>query len=106
MTLEDLGPNVKKIYTPPTKHDEIFNSKKEVIAIHKQLHAITITHMKHLQTIPQDKLPYDLAVLTNVLSDKLFLAVGVEMDMLDAATDRLQLDMDEEYLIMVRDYTE
>lgn len=39
------------------------------------------------------------------LSDKLYFATGIESDELDAATDRLQLEEDEEYKDMVQEFT-
>lgn len=39
------------------------------------------------------------------LSDKLYFATGVESDELDAATDRLELEEDAEYKLMVEDFT-
>lgn len=39
------------------------------------------------------------------LADKLYFTTGIESDELDAATDRLQLEEDEEYKEMVQAFT-
>jgi hypothetical protein len=67
-------------------------TKKGTIGIHKKFHRITIEYMKHLKTLTADKLPYELAILTHVLEDKLFDAVGISTDMLDEATEHLNLE--------------
>jgi hypothetical protein len=40
------------------------------------------------------------------LGDKLFIKTGVESEDLDAATERLGLEQDPEYMEMVKEYTE
>ena len=60
--------------------------------------------MKQLKTLSPQKLPYELAILTHVLQDKLFLAIGIETDMLDVATEELGLEDDEEYKSMIDEY--
>ena len=44
--------------------------------------------------------------MTPVLSDKLYFQTGVESDELDAATDRLNLEDDDEYMQVVSGFTE
>jgi len=44
--------------------------------------------------------------MTPVLSDKLYFLTGVESDELDAATDRLNMEDDEEYMQIVAGFTE
>jgi len=60
--------------------------------------------MKHLKTLTPDKLPYELAILTHVLEDKLFDAIGITTEMLDEATDELNLEEDEEYKQLIEEY--
>jgi len=43
--------------------------------------------------------------MTLKLSDKLYFETGVESDELDKATDRLELEEDEEYKKMVEEFT-
>ena len=96
LTLKDLQESEKD----DNKNREIpeeLKTKKGTIGIHKKFHRITVDYMKHLKTLPPDKLPYELAILTHVLEDKLFDAVGISTDTLDEATEHLNLEQDEEY---------
>ena len=79
--------------------------RKELIEIHKILHKISIDHLKDLKKLPIDKLQSELALIQQVLADKLCLATGIETEELDAQTEKLNLEQDEEYMQMVKDYT-
>ena len=45
-------------------------------------------------------------MIAHVLGDILFIQTGIESDELDAATDRLKLEEDPEYQMLVKEYTE
>ena len=79
--------------------------RKELIEIHKILHKISIDHLKDLKKLPIDKLQSELALIQQVLADKLCLATGIETEDHDAQTEKLNLEQDEEYMQMVKDYT-
>lgn len=68
--------------------------------------SIVIAHQKELKKLPLDQLQGELAIMTPILSDKLYFQTGVESDELDAATDRLNLEEDEEYKVIVNEFTE
>jgi len=81
-------------------------SKKEVMAIHKRLQAISIAHMKDLKKKPVTELQKHFDIIIHVLADKLYIELGVENEMLDKATDDLNLEEDPEYKAMEVEYTQ
>ena len=72
-------------------------SKKELMEIHKNLHAISVDHMRNLKKLPLQELQPELNLITQVLSDKLYEIEGIEGEDLDAATEKLGLESDAEY---------
>ena len=66
---------------------------------------LVISHQKELKKLPPDELQKEIGIMTLKLGDKLYFAAGVESDELDAVTDRLELEEDEEYKKMVTDFT-
>jgi hypothetical protein len=66
---------------------------------------LVIQHQRELKKLPPNLLQNELAIMQLRLSDKLYFATGIESDELDAATDRLQLEEDEEYKEMVQEFT-
>ena len=47
-------------------------NKKELMDIHKQLHAASVDHMRSLKKLPLTELQPELNLISQVLSDKLF----------------------------------
>ena len=80
-------------------------TKKEALKIQQVMFDLVIEHQKELKKLPQDELQEELKIMQLRLSDKLYFATGVESDELDAATDRLELEEDDEYKQMVEDFT-
>lgn len=79
-------------------------TKKEMMDIHKVLHDMSVDHMRALKRLPLDELQPELNILQYVLSDKLFDLEQIEGEDLDAATERIGLESDAEYQIMVQEY--
>ena len=72
-------------------------TKKELMDIHKQLHAVSVDHMRSLKKLPLTELQPELNLISQVLSDKLFELEQIEGEDLDAATERTGLESDAEY---------
>ena len=53
------------------------------MAIHKNLQAMSIDHMKELKKKPLDQLQTHFDIIIHVLSDKLYIATGIENERLD-----------------------
>lgn len=66
---------------------------------------LVIEHQRELKKLPQLELQNELAIMQLRLADKLYFTTGIESDELDASTDRLQLEEDEEYKEMVQAFT-
>ena len=66
--------------------------RKQLIDIHKILHKISIDHLKELKKLPIEQLQGELALIQQVLADKLCLATGIETEDLDAHTEKLNLE--------------
>jgi len=83
-------------------------SRKEAITVHKRLHELSVEHLDLLKSrgCQGDELQGEMTIIAMVLADKLHEATGVNSDDLDAATERLNLEEDAEYQIMVREYTQ
>ena len=62
--------------------------------------------MKELKKKPLDTLQSHLDIIVHVLADKLLVAVGIENEQLDHATEVLGLEEDEDYKAMEVEYTE
>ena len=81
-------------------------SKKEALAIHKKLHALSVQHLRKLKALPLQALQGELALIPQILGDLLYAQTGIESDELDNASDRLGLEDDTEYQMMVNEYKE
>ena len=79
--------------------------RKEAIEVQKVMFDLVISHQKELKQLPPNELQEELGIMTLKLSDKLYFATGVESDEIDKATDRLELEEDDEYKKMVEDFT-
>ena len=80
-------------------------NKAEALKIQAVMFDLVIQHQRELKKLPPNLLQNELAIMQLRLSDKLYFATGIESDELDAATDRLQLEEDEEYKEMVQEFT-
>ena len=47
-----------------------------------------------------------MKIIEQVLADKLFIQTGIESHDLDEATERLKLEEDADFQLMVKDYTD
>jgi len=83
------------------RNDMTTCDKKEALKIQKLMFDLVISHQRELKKLPPDELQKELSIMTLKLGDKLYFTTGVESDELDAVTDRLQLEEDEEYKNMV-----
>lgn len=79
--------------------------KREALEIQQYMFNLVISHQRELKKLPQEFLQAELEIMTLKLSDKLYFATGVESDELDASTDRLGLEEDDEYKKMVEDFS-
>ena len=84
------------------------NSKKEVIAIHQKLFDLSVAHLKAIKerNLTPEQQQQDMQIIEAVLADKLFFATGVESTDLDEATERLKLEQDAEFQLMIQEYTQ
>ena len=76
------------------------------MTIHAKLHSISLEHLTKLKSLSSDDLQQALGYLTPILADKLFQVSGIESDELDSATERLGIEQDPKYQLMVKDYKE
>jgi nucleotidyltransferase/DNA polymerase involved in DNA repair len=67
---------------------------------------MSIEHMKDLKKKPLDQLQTHFDIIIHVLSDKLYIATGIENERLDQATEDLGLEEDPEYKALEQDYTQ
>ena len=77
----------------------ILHNAKEMKKAHKNLHSMALEHMLTLKLGGQKgaALKVELDILPYVLSDKLFMAHGIESEAMDIATEKLGLEADPEY---------
>ena len=80
-------------------------NKAEALKIQQIMFNLVIEHQRELKKLPQSELQNELAIMQLRLADKLYFTTGIESDELDASTDRLELEEDEEYKEMVQAFT-
>ena len=79
-------------------------SKKEILAVQKQLQDLSIEAIESLKTLPPAMIQMEAVFLPYKLVDNLFLRTGVEQVDLDFSTLRLEMDKDDEYIAMMKEY--
>ena len=79
-------------------------NRTECIALHKNLHAISVDHLTELKKLPLGELQAQFGLVQSYLADKLFQKCGIESEELDGATETLGLEQDPEYMGMVQEY--
>ena len=60
--------------------------------------------MKELKKLPLTELNPELQIIAQVLSDKVFLEMGIDSEDIDAATERLNVEGNAEYQLIVQEY--
>ena len=80
-------------------------NKAEALKVQQIMFDLVIAHQRELKKLPQSELQNELSIMQLRLADKLYFTTGIESDELDASTDRLQLEEDEEYKEMVAAFT-
>ena len=81
-------------------------SKKEILAVQKQLQDLSIEAIESLKTLPPAMIQMEAVFLPYKLVDNLFLRTGVEQADLDFSTLRLEMDKDAEYIAMMKEYNQ
>ena len=81
-------------------------SKKEVLAATKKFHQLSIDQIKDLKKLPPAQIQDEIRYLKPKLEDRLFLTIGVDNADLDFNTDKLDMENDEEYQKLFKEYYE
>lgn len=76
----------------------------EAIKVQKKLQTMSIEHMKELKKLPLPQLHPELGVIAQVLADKVYLELKVDSEDIDAANERLNLEANPDYQLMVQEY--
>ena len=88
------------------KPKEITMSKKEAIALQQKVQALSIDQIKELKSMAPSEIQVEITYLQPKLQDMFFQQTGIDVDDLSWNTEKLDLDNDEEYVKILKEYHE
>lgn len=100
----DKGEGLAK--TEVVKPKEITMNKKEAIALQQKVQQISIGQIKKLKTLSESEIYSEIQYLQPMLQDTFFNQTGIEIESLNWHTEQLDLEKDEEYIKILKEYHE